>query len=187
MTFSVSAGSCSALESSIGQYRLQAVKGCSIKGCECAASWQSFKKDPTYDNYMRAHRVRVGKMEATSPPGFGGTVKHMKEDHKEISNPHALAWYMYEKGDKSNVKPPKGTGAKTVSRKVRKERDKALKKKALKALAYGNANLKSPQRNRTPRGVYSTDAKAIKAGPLTPTTTTKEENNVMEESGSSES
>ena len=33
--------------------------------------------------------------EAVSPPGWKGTVEHMKE-HKEISNPWALAWFMHK-------------------------------------------------------------------------------------------
>jgi len=128
MSFFVSSGSDSRLDSSLAIHTLEASghKGCAMTGCECDANWQKFKKDPTYDHYMRAHRVKVGKMEAVSPPGFGGTVKHMAKDHKGISNPHALAWYMYEKGDKSHEKAPKGTGAKTVSKDVAKKRSKAL-------------------------------------------------------------
>ena len=78
----------------------KAAKGCSVTGCECSANWQSFKKDPTYDNYMRAHRVKVGKMEATTPPGMKDMISHCKAEHKEISNPHALAWYVHEKKGK---------------------------------------------------------------------------------------
>ena len=44
--------------------------------------------------------------EAVSPPGWGGTVKKMKE-HKEITNPFALAWYMKNKGDKPHYKDDK--------------------------------------------------------------------------------
>lgn len=44
--------------------------------------------------------------EAVSPPGWGGTVKKMKE-HKEIDNPFALAWYMKNKGDKPHYKDDK--------------------------------------------------------------------------------
>jgi hypothetical protein len=36
-----------------------------------------------------------------SPPGFKGTVKAMKK-HKDIDNPYALAWWMKNKGYKSN-------------------------------------------------------------------------------------
>jgi len=38
---------------------------------------------------------------AVAPPGWGGTVEKMKE-HKDISNPWALAWWMskQKKGDK---------------------------------------------------------------------------------------
>jgi hypothetical protein len=105
---------------------MTAAKGCGMKGCTVSAQWQKFQKDPTYKSMINAHRVRGKNMEAVSPPGFGGTVKHMKTDHKDISNPHALAWYMYEKGDKSHVKAPKGTGAKHVSKEVSKKRSKAL-------------------------------------------------------------
>ena len=125
MSFTISSGSESRLETAIAVYASSA-KGCSLGGCTVGANWQAFKKDPTYDHYMRAHRVKVGKMQAVSPPGFGGTVKHMAEDHKDISNPHALAWYMYEKGDKSHKKAPKGSGAKHISKEVSKKRSKAL-------------------------------------------------------------
>jgi hypothetical protein len=128
---------------------MTAAKGCGMKGCTVSAQWQKFQKDPTYKSMINAHRVRGKNMEAVSPPGFGGTVKHMKTDHKDISNPHALAWYMYEKGDKSHVKAPKGTGAKHVSKEVSKKRSKALKSQGA---------LHAPERNRTPKGVSSLDA-----------------------------
>jgi hypothetical protein len=57
----------------------------------------------------------------------------MQDKHPEISNPHALAWSLYEKGDKSHKTAPKGTGAKHVSKEVSEKRSKALKKKAVKA------------------------------------------------------
>lgn len=38
------------------------------------------------------------EMEAKAPPGWEGTVKHMKK-HPEITNPYALSWYMKKKGD----------------------------------------------------------------------------------------
>lgn len=44
--------------------------------------------------------------EAVSPPGFGKTVEHMKK-HKEITNPFALSWYMYNKGDEPHYKEDK--------------------------------------------------------------------------------
>ena len=44
--------------------------------------------------------------EAVSPPQWGSTVEHMKE-HKEISNPFALAWYMHNKGDQPHYKEKK--------------------------------------------------------------------------------
>lgn len=108
-----------------GHIQAQEAEACSLKGCTVKSNWQAFKKDPTYDNYMRAHRIKGGKIEAKSPPGFGGTVEHMKE-HKEITNAPALAWYMYEKGDKSHKAAPKGTGAKHVSKEVAKKRSKAF-------------------------------------------------------------
>src|SRR6185312_2703943 len=123
------------------------------KGCDIDADWQKFKKDKSYDNYMRAHRVKVGKMEAVSPPGWGGTVKHMADKHKGISNPHALAWYMYEKGDSSHKKAPKGTGAKHVSEKTAKKRSKALKMKS----AYpqiGGLRAGGPGSGRHPEGGF---------------------------------
>lgn len=50
--------------------------------------------------------AEIKKLEAKSPPGWGGTVKHMKE-HTDIDNPFALAWYMKNKGYKSHVKDDK--------------------------------------------------------------------------------
>lgn len=47
-----------------------------------------------------------GVMKAVSPPGWKGTVEHMKS-HPEISNPFALAWWMKDKGDTSHKKPKK--------------------------------------------------------------------------------
>ena len=41
--------------------------------------------------------------QAVSPPGWGGTVEHMKE-HKDIDNPFALGWYMKNKGDTPRYK-----------------------------------------------------------------------------------
>jgi hypothetical protein len=45
--------------------------------------------------------------EAVAPPKWEGTVKHMKE-HKEITNPYALAWDMKNKGAKPHY-TEKGT------------------------------------------------------------------------------
>ena len=39
-----------------------------------------------------------------APPGFSGTIKKMLK-HKKITNPYALAWSMYKKGDKPHEKP----------------------------------------------------------------------------------
>jgi len=44
--------------------------------------------------------------EAVAPPGWGGTVEHMKE-HEEIENPWALAWWMRNKGNKPHYKERK--------------------------------------------------------------------------------
>lgn len=65
---------------------------------------------------------------AMSPPGWGGTTEKMKE-HDDVNNPFAIAWSMYKKGAKSHIAAPKGTGAKTVSKEVKRARQKALKKK----------------------------------------------------------
>lgn len=46
------------------------------------------------------------KVQEVSPPGWSGTVKHMKK-HKGIDNPFALAWSMKNKGDKPHYKPEK--------------------------------------------------------------------------------
>jgi hypothetical protein len=45
-------------------------------------------------------------LDEVSPPGMSGTVKAMKDRHSdEISNPYALAWSMYKKGDKPRIEP----------------------------------------------------------------------------------
>jgi len=44
--------------------------------------------------------------EAVAPPGWGGTVEHMKE-HEEIDNPWALAWWMKNRGNKPHYKERK--------------------------------------------------------------------------------
>jgi len=46
------------------------------------------------------------KKVAVSPPGWGGTVEHMKK-HKEITNPWALAWYQKSEGHKPHYKERK--------------------------------------------------------------------------------
>lgn len=57
-----------------------------------------------------------GKAEGeVSPPGWEGTVKHMKR-HPEITTPHALAWWMKGKGFEPG-RGPRG-GKKTVVRAV---------------------------------------------------------------------
>jgi DNA-binding NtrC family response regulator len=50
----------------------------------------------------------VAHLLEVSPPGFSGTTKAMKK-HKEIDNPYALSWWMYNKGDKSHKKPEPDT------------------------------------------------------------------------------
>lgn len=46
-------------------------------------------------------KLSTNKKVAVSPPGWGGTVEHMKQ-HKNITNPWALVWHMSKKkpGDK---------------------------------------------------------------------------------------
>lgn len=41
-------------------------------------------------------------MAAVAPPGWEGTVKHLKK-HAQISNPYALAWYLRDQGDTSHL------------------------------------------------------------------------------------
>jgi hypothetical protein len=131
MGYEVNRGSEENLESAISFSILaNEHKACSVEGCNLDAEWNKFKKDPTQNNFVKAtsrgHRIKNGKMEAKSPPGWGGTVEHMKE-HSNITNPHALAWYLYQQGDDSHKAAPKGTGAKHVSKEVAKKRSKALK------------------------------------------------------------
>jgi len=60
------------------------------------------------DAAMKHGLIKSGKVikEAVSPPGWGGTVEEMKK-HKEITNPFALAWSMYNKGYKPHHKEKK--------------------------------------------------------------------------------
>jgi hypothetical protein len=61
---------------------------------------------------------------AVSPPGWSGTVEKMKENHPEIDNPWALAWFMSKrkKGD------PWGAGG-TLKRKPKPHYKEKEKKK----------------------------------------------------------
>lgn len=89
------------------------------KGCKCLQAWKSFQASTKFINYIRKiegeldAEMQQGKfndvneigtskgnkrMSAVAPPGWEDTVKHMKE-HKEITNPWALAWYQKHKGD----------------------------------------------------------------------------------------
>jgi DNA-binding NtrC family response regulator len=52
----------------------------------------------------------INQLVEVSPPGFSGTTKAMKK-HKDISNPYALSWWMYNRGQKPHKTPkvnPKG-------------------------------------------------------------------------------
>lgn len=73
--------------------------------------------------------IKMSEIQSMSPPGFGGTTRKIAKDNLNITNPYALAWSEYEKGDKSHVRPPKGSGAKKVSKGVKNKRSKALAKK----------------------------------------------------------
>lgn len=45
------------------------------------------------------------QIDEKSPPGWSGTVKAMKNKHKDkIDNPYALAWSMKNKGEKAHYK-----------------------------------------------------------------------------------
>jgi hypothetical protein len=46
-------------------------------------------------------KVQQLEKDAVAPPGWEGTVKHLKK-HKEVSNPWALSWWMKDKGYKSH-------------------------------------------------------------------------------------
>lgn len=63
--------------------------------------------------FMQKGLVNEGKPPADSmksaPPGWGGTVEHMKE-HKDISNPFALAWHMKKKGMKPHYAETRKAG-----------------------------------------------------------------------------
>lgn len=54
--------------------------------------------------------LALSDREAVSPPGWGGTVEHMK-DHPEIDNEFALAWWMKGKGFKPHHKERKKKGS----------------------------------------------------------------------------
>lgn len=96
--------------------------------------------------------------EAKSPPGWGGTVEHMKERHSdEIDNPFALAWWMKNKGYKSH----------------HPEKDKDFKKKSLaqvlpmSAPAAAAVEIKQPIQSPTPEmPVENTDPAQQQDSPL---------------------
>ena len=79
--------------------------------------------------------ARYVNLTAVSPPGWSGTISQMK-DHPKITNPYALGWSMYKKGDTSHKTPERGhPGAKHVSPETRKARGKSLKKRKVKSAA----------------------------------------------------
>jgi hypothetical protein len=80
--------------------------------------------------------ARGKDIQAVSPPGWRGTTEHMK-DHPEITNPYALAWSMYKKGDSSHKAEPPDTPRVKVSKKTKKARQKALEEKDVKTAADG--------------------------------------------------
>ena len=78
------------------------------------------------------------KREAVSPPGWRGTVEHMKE-HKKVTNPWALAWWMHNQkkpgGKKKKFKPhytEEGDKKKKYLTKDEKKNKKNKKKKTKK-------------------------------------------------------
>lgn len=73
-------------------------------------------------------RARMAEVDAVSPPGWKGTTQRMKK-HEDVGNPYKLAWWQYEHGAQSHVKPPKGTPGVHVSPRVRKARQRALNRK----------------------------------------------------------
>lgn len=73
-------------------------------------------------------RARMTEVDAVSPPGWKGTTQRMKK-HEDVGNPYKLAWWQYEHGAQSHVKPPKGTPGVHVSPRVRKARQRALNRK----------------------------------------------------------
>lgn len=91
-------------------------------GCSCLKAWTKFQASGQFTNYIKKvqHSVEaelqqgvfndvneIGtskksasqkRIAAKAPAGWENTVKHMKQ-HKEITNPYALAWYQKDKGD----------------------------------------------------------------------------------------
>ncbi len=48
--------------------------------------------------YNSSEGAKRSKIRAVSPPGWEKSVEHMKDDHPEIDNPWALAWWMRDQG-----------------------------------------------------------------------------------------
>lgn len=68
---------------------------------------------------------------AVSPPGWSGTVQHMKDKGIAEDSAFKLAWSMYKKGDKSHKAPEKGhPGAQHLSKSTRQARSHSLAKKS---------------------------------------------------------
>ena len=106
------------IEASVG-YSLEGPLAQTIQGCGCDAVKASEKKKGkkvcTNKNCMSfaSGKKMIGlqaavsmhkqagspkaKIFAVSAPGFEKTVEHLKE-HPEVTNPHALSWYLYEQG-----------------------------------------------------------------------------------------
>jgi len=108
------------------------------------ALYKYLPKEPVPASVVRAAEAAVEvemqrtakNLDAVSPPGWRGTTEHMK-DHPEITNPYALAWWQYKRGETSHVDEPPATPKVHVSRKTAKARQKSLAKKKVKSAADG--------------------------------------------------
>lgn len=76
--------------------------GCSIKSCGMkftkAGSTSTLKEiHSLYNKHIEGSSGGRSRIAAVAPPIFEKTVKHMKK-HKDIDNPYALSWWMYNNG-----------------------------------------------------------------------------------------
>lgn len=79
------------MSSRMGTYSGLRAKGGFLKNLDVRKLHGEFEAECSSGKYK-------ARMEAKSPPGWENSVERMKEDHPEIDNPWALAWYMKDKG-----------------------------------------------------------------------------------------
>ena len=85
-----------------GQYLVNAIgtRGNDVRGGKMFKSFTDAFAHATELSKRYGLPVR-NQADEVSPPGFSGTVRALKK-HKEVDNPFALGWSMYNKGYQSH-------------------------------------------------------------------------------------